>query len=157
SGTPAFTRRTGVRIDDQFGTLFVDAYQRDLLLVPADKSLGGPATPPDNDAINVDHYECYKVKTSAGHPRFTRTTLDVGDQFTSPAKAITLAKIKHLRTPVDTNGEGIKNPNGHLACYQAKPASGAPRHARRTGVSTADQFGTLVLGTIKESELCVPS
>jgi hypothetical protein len=156
-GTPKFIRRTNVRIDNQLGTLFVDAYKRDLLLVPTNKSLTGPTTPPDNTAIGVDHYKCYKVKTSAGTPRFSPTTVGVADQFTAPAKSFVLKKIKHLCTPVDKNGEGLKNADAHLACYQAKPASGQPKHQRRLGVNIANQFGSLVLGTIKESELCVPS
>ena len=159
SGTPRFVRRTNLRIDNQFGTLHVDAYKRDLLLVPTNKNLTVPAPPVVNGSINVDHYKCYKVKTTAGTARFTVTTVNVADQFTSPgpAKVFVLKKIKHLCTPVDKNGEGIKTADAHLACYQAKPASGQPKHVRRTGVNTANQFGTVVLGTIKESELCIPS
>ena len=124
--------------------------------MPSNKKLGSPATPPDNNAINVDHYKCYKVKTTAGTPRFTVTSVTVSDQFTTP-KFITLKKIKHLCTPVDKNGEGIKNGDVHLACYQTKVGSGQPKHVRRTGVNTNGQLGSIVLGTIKESELCVPS
>jgi hypothetical protein len=47
--------------------------------------------------------------------------------------------------------------NFRITCYLAKPASGAPRHGKRTGVHTANQLGTLVVGTIKESALCIPS
>jgi hypothetical protein len=156
SGTPRFTRRTNIKVENQLGFLFVDAYKRDFLLVPTNKNLLGSATPPDLNAINVDHYKCYKTKVSAGTPRFVRTTVTVGDQFTAP-KVLSLKKLKHLCTPVDKNGEGIKNPDIHLACYQAKPASGQPRHVRRTGVNTNNQFGPLVIGTVKESELCIPS
>jgi hypothetical protein len=155
-GSPRFTRQLGVKVVNQLGTLFVDAYKRDFLLVPTNKSLGGPTTPPDNNAINVDHYKCYKAKTTAGTPRFTVTSVTVGDQFTSPAKFFTVKKIKHLCTPVDKNGEGIKNSGVHLLCYQAKVGSGQPKHVRRTGVNTNGQLGPAVLGTLKESELCVP-
>ena len=72
-------------------------------------------------------------------------------------KVFALKKIKHVCTPVDKNGEGIKTAVAHLACYQAKPASGQPKHVRRTGVNVNDQLGALVVGTIKESELCIPS
>jgi hypothetical protein len=83
-------------------------------------------------------------------------TVSVSDQFTSP-KLLTLKKVRHLCTPVDKNGEGIKNVNVHLACYQAKPANGQPKHARQLGVNTNNQFGPLVLGTVNEGELCIPS
>jgi len=51
----------------------------------------------------------------------------------------------------------VKSSAIHLACHQASPASGRPKHVRPTGVNVADQLGALVLGTIKESELCIPS
>ena len=115
------------------------------------------ASPPDNNSINVDHYKCYKAKTSAGAPRFTAQTISFTDQFTSPAKTLVLKKLKHVCTPVSYQGEAIKNSDAHLACYQGKPAPGQPRHVRRNGVTTANDLGTLVLGTVKESEFCIPS
>ena len=57
---------------------------------------------------------------------------------------------------MNKNGEGIKNPEAHMVCYQAKSGKGQPKHVRQTA-STANQFGTLVIGTVKEREFCVPS
>ena len=157
SGTPKFGRRFGIHINDQFGPLVVDLLRRDLLLVPANKSLSGTPSAPDNDQIAVDHFKCYKVKISSGTPKFVPQTVGVTDQFIgNTAKSFVLKKVKHFCTPVDKNHEGRKNPAGYLTCYQAKPASGQPKHVRRV-VNTNDQFGPLVLGTIKEAELCVPS
>jgi hypothetical protein len=42
-------------------------------------------------------------------------------------------------------------------CYLAKPVTGAPKHTQLFGVQTNNQFGPLVLRTIKEAELCVPT
>jgi len=42
-------------------------------------------------------------------------------------------------------------------CYQAKPASGQPKHIRVTGIHVNNQFGPEQLDTVKEEELCVPS
>jgi len=42
-------------------------------------------------------------------------------------------------------------------CYQAKPSSGQPRHARVSGVQTNNELGPQVLTTVKEKELCIPS
>jgi hypothetical protein len=156
TGTPSFVRRTLVQVDNQFGTYFVDAYKRDLLLVPTGKSLTGPATAPDNNAINVDHYKCYKAKTTPGTTKFPATTVNLADQFQSPAKQVILKKIRHLCTPVNKNGEGIKNPEAHMVCYQAKSGKGQPKHVRTT-VATANQFGALMISTVKEREFCVPS
>jgi hypothetical protein len=156
SGTPSFGRRH-LQIQNQLGSLFVDVYKRDFLLFPTNKNLSGPASPPNNNSINVDHYKCYKAKTTAGAPRFQAQTVSFTDQFTSPAKTLALKKLKHVCTPVNYQGEGIKNPDAHLACYLSKPAPGQPKHVRRNGVTTANDLGTLVLGTIKESEFCIPS
>ena len=72
------------------------------------------------------------------------------------ARTFNVKKPRHLCTPVDKNGEGIKKPAGHLICYKAKPARGQPKHTSRT-VFVADQFGQSTMTTRKEAELCVPS
>jgi hypothetical protein len=150
-------RRTNVLIDNQLGQLRLDTIKPDLLLVPAAKDLTVPVSPPNPNAHNVDHYKCYKAKVTSGTPKFPKgIQVTVADQFTT-TKTFDLKKPKHLCNPVDKNGEGIKNNDVHLVCYLAKPARGQPKHVRRTGVNTNNQFGPLVLSTIKESELCIPS
>jgi len=158
SGTPSFGRKH-LQIQNQLpgSPFFVDVYKRDLLLLPTNKNLSGPASPPNNNSINVDHYKCYKAKTTAGTPKFQEQTVSFTDQFTSPAKTLVLKKLKHICTPVSYEGEAIKNSDAHLACYLAKSAPGQPRHVRRNGVTTANDLGTMVLGTVKESEFCIPS
>jgi hypothetical protein len=161
SGTPHFARTTHIRLDNQVtapGGLFVDTIKRDLLLVPTNKNLSTPPPAPDNDAIGVDHYKCYKAKVTAGTPKFVSVTVTVADQFTGVTpKSVVLKKIRHLCAPVSTNGAAVKNGDIHLACFQTKLASGAPKHVRRSGVQINDEFGPLTLGTIKERELCIPS
>ena len=72
-------------------------------------------------------------------------------------KSFVVKKIRHLCTPVAKNGETVKNASIHLACFQTKPVTGQPKHVRRLGVHTNNQFGPMVLDTIKENELCIPS
>ena len=125
--------------------------------MPTNKALGGPATPPDNNLINVDHYKCYKVKTTRGFPKFPRgVQVTVSDQFTAPV-IYDLKSVKHLCYPVNKNNEGIKNASRLLLCYKDKPAVGQPLHLRRTGLYVNNQFGPLRLDTIKEDEFCIPS
>ena len=117
-----------------------------------------PPSAPDESTIGVDHYKCYKIKVTSGTPRFPKgVQATVGDQFTSPPKVFDVKKPRHLCNPVDKNGEGVKNADAHLVCYQVKGAKGQPKHVRRVGVHTNDQFGPQILGTIKETEVCVPS
>jgi hypothetical protein len=152
--TAKHSRRRGIRVQNQFGLIRVDTIREDFLLVPSSKETD-PAepdpTPPDPATLIVDHYKCYKIKAKQ------RLQVSLEDQFTTPAKTFDLKKPTHLCNPVDKNGEGIKNAFAHLVCYQARPATGQPRHVPVSGVRVANQFGLETLTTIKEDVLCVPS
>ena len=105
----------------------------------------------------MDHFKCYDVKVTPGRPKFPKgIQATVVDQFNQP-KVYDLKKPTRLCTPVDKNGEGIKNEAAHLMCYQAEPAKGQPKHIPVTGIGVNNQFGPERLDTIKEEELCVPS
>jgi hypothetical protein len=146
-----------VRVTNQFGEVLLDTLRPDRLLVPTAKSLAGPVDPPGPN--NVDHYKCYKVRKSRGAPKFKPILgVAVSDQFIAqPPKLFDLKKPTRLCTPVDKNGEGIKNPNNHLLCYQAKPVKGQPRHQPVSPIFVNNQFGPEVVQTVKEEDLCVPS
>lgn len=150
-------RRTNLLVTNQLGTLRIDTVKPDLLLVPSSKHLTDPPAPPDPDTHMVDHYKCYKARVTPGTARFVRSEVTVADQFTSPPKRLVLRKPRHLCTPVDKQGEGIRNPPAHLLCYLARRARREPRHVRQTGVYVANQFGTLQVDTLKEREFCIPS
>ncbi|MBI1987279.1 MAG: DUF4915 domain-containing protein [Nitrospinae bacterium] len=182
-GQPKHEKRTNVRIDNQFGTLFVDTKVADRLLVPTAKDLDNPVNPPDPSAHNVDHYKCYtfnvkkniceddptvRCKTNTdctkaglpggcnpGFPKGLEAT--VGDQFADPPKLFGISKPTSLCTPAEKEDEEIKNPSTHLMCYQVKPATGEPRHVPQVGIHLSNQFGSEQLDTSKEKELCVRS
>lgn len=146
-----------VRVTNQFGELLLDTLRPDRLLMPTAKSLTGPVDPPGLN--NVDHYKCYKVRGRKGAPKFKPILgVSVSDQFIGqPPKLFDLKKPTRLCTPVDKNGEGIKNPGTHLLCYQAKPTKGQPRHQPVSSIFVNNQFGPEILQTVKEEDLCVPS
>jgi len=150
--------RQTVATANQFGNLSLTTTKPDTLFVPTAKSLvPSSPPPPDNNAINVDHYKCYKIKVTSGTPKFPKgVQATVADQFNAPPKLFDVRKPKHLCNPVDKNGEGVKNADAHLVCYQVKGASGQPKHVRRD-VLLNNQFGPESATTIKESELCVPT
>src|SRR5439155_10197859 len=158
---PHFVRTARSRIDNPatgVNGLFIDTVKRYLLLVPTNKDLNNDPAEPDNNAIGVDHYKCYRVKVTAGTPKFQPVTVPLTDQFIgNTPKSLVLRKMRHLCAPVSKNGEVVKNANIHLACFLTKLATGQPKHVRRLGVHTHSQFGTFLLGTIKERELCIPS
>src|SRR5437870_2988582 len=155
-GSPRPTPHTNILVTNQIGDIHVDTIRPDLLLVPTAKSLTSPPpAPPDPQSENVDHYKCYKVHLTPHTPTFpTRVFVTVADQFTSPAKTLRLVRPKHLCTPVEKNGEAVKNPTVHLMCYLAH---GRPRTPTTTGVFLRDQFGPARVDRVGESELCIPS
>jgi hypothetical protein len=145
-----------VSTTDQFGTLSLTTTKPDTLLVPSNKNLTTTPPAPDDNAINVNHYKCYKVKITPGTPKFPKGVQGtVADQFNSPPKVLSVRKPKHLCNPVNKNSEGIKDPTKHLVCYQVKGAPGQPKHVRRS-LFTNNQFGPGAMVTINERELCVP-
>ncbi|TFH20904.1 MAG: hypothetical protein E4H03_11470, partial [Myxococcales bacterium] len=148
---------------DQFARLALTTIKEDRLLVPAAKSLtvAPPwiVSAPSNASHAVDHYQCYKVKITKGTPKFEKgkqALLD--DQFAEPQRLFDLKKPKLLCNPVNVDGQGRKNVEGHLVCYQAKPAKGEPKHAKLGGIQAADEFvAELLIATSKEELLCVPA
>lgn len=103
------------------GKLMVDTIKPDRLLTPSAKDLEQPVDLPNPALHNVDHYKCYRVKLSKGAAKFPKgLQASVVDQFQQP-KLYDLKRPTRLCTPVDKNGEGIKDPADHLMCYQATP------------------------------------
>ena len=160
--TPSAASRTGIQVVNQFHPiatpLVIDISKGNLLLVPAYGNVGTniPPPPPDPQTNNVDNFHCYKAKVSKGQPKFVPITgVSVQTQF-EPARTFDLKKISRLCTPVDLNGNGIKNPLGLLLCYKAAPTKGQAKFAP-VAVVTNDQFGPRSLNVLKERELCVPS
>jgi hypothetical protein len=141
----SFARRNAL-VRNQFGDQTVSVVKPDSLCNPADKD----GIPRQTDG---NHFKCYRVRASS----FTALTVNVVDQFeTSPT---TLVKLRLLCNPVDKNGEGIVNPDAHLACYTIK--GGGARFTPRA-VTVMDQFAQQDLRALrgecrKRSFLCVPS
>jgi cysteine-rich repeat protein len=148
----AHVRRRGVVVTDQFGTLTVDTVKAERLLVPTNKSLMGPATPPSPGV--ADHYKCYKVKVRA--PKFPKgIQATVADQFED--RLYDVKKPRHLCVPASKDGEPLVHPVAHLMCYEVKRAREEPKHVRRFGVQVANQFGAETLDSVREETLCVPA
>ena len=162
-GQTPHARRTGVRIENQFhpaqGELLIDTIKPDRLLVPTAKSLSEPVTAPDPGSHGVDHFACYKVRPSKGAATFSRIRdVSVVDQFQQP-RLVDLTHPTRLCTPVDKNGEGIKNESGHLMCYRAIPVKqpDRSRHVSVPGIHLNNQIAPEIVDTVTEGEFCVPS
>ncbi len=166
AATPTAAPRTGVKVVNQFHSISnpvsVDIGKGDRLLVPANKSVAPappPASPPDEMAINVDHYRCWRVKLSKnGQPKFVALTAHVQTQFDS--RDYVMKKPTRLCVPVSKNGGVVHSAHpdeASMLCYKAAAAKGQPKLTPVT-VATNDQFGVRSNILIaKEDELCVPS
>ena len=83
--------------------------------------------------------------------------VSVVDQFQQPT-LLDVEEPKWLCNPVNKDDTEIRNPAGHLLCYEVERAEGEPRFEKVEGIiHTANQFGSLRLDAKKEKELCVPS
>jgi hypothetical protein len=127
-------------------------------------------------ATAPDHYKCYKAKPAKklcagdltkkcksdqdctiqevdgpcllGVPK--GTTAALADAFTTGS--VQVKKLKSVCTPVDKDGEGILDPEIHMARYQIKESA----KTEQTLV-LRDQYGDHVMSTIKADSLLVPS
>lgn len=148
---PKFARVKGVAVSNQFGSVTLDVFKPDRLLVPTAKSLAAVPAPPMFPSL--DHFECYKVafaKTRVGGVK-------VDDQFGTIT--VDVKKPLHLCVPVDKNGEGIPSPGQAAMCYLVRTTSGTPppqKHLPNT-LYTTHQFGSAALEVFGPRELCVPS
>ena len=156
SGEPKHVRQTAIEVENLFGHLFLDTKRVDRLLIPTASSMEHPLLEaPDPNAHAVDLYKCYRVKVTKGTPKFQRQTISVEDAFED--RIYELRKPTRLCVPSGMGGGGMKNVDGHLVCYQAKPSSGQPAHTKRSPVYARNEFGPESLDTKKEEELCVLS
>jgi cysteine-rich repeat protein len=151
TGSPKHVPKPNLEITNSL-VIHVNTIKPDFLMVPSSKDPNvDPPLPGPNE---VDHYKCYKIKTTPGTPKFPKGALggSVVDQF--GVRSVTLIKPSHLCTPVEKNGEPIKHAAVHQLCYKVKPT---PATAKQVGLHTNNQFGQLRIDTIKEDLLCVPS
>ncbi|HJQ84898.1 MAG TPA: hypothetical protein VKA21_12525 [Candidatus Binatia bacterium] len=153
---PRTPRVQGIAVTNQFGTLSVDTIRMKRLVAPTPKGVNA-VPPPLSSAAGafLDHYACYRIRTTRGTPRFNPVSVDVQDQFASTT--LTIGRPRYLCAPADKNGEspGAETHSRHLLCYPTKkPGS--------TGlddldIHLEDQFGPRLLHINRRDELCVPS
>ena len=141
-----FSKRT-VTVSNQFGQRELNVRTADTLCVPSEKE-------EVSSTLALDHFKCYKSRTAKGESRFEPRILFLSDQFES--KNIKVSRPVTLCNPVDKDGSGIGDPEGHLVCYDLKEVKGEKRLDRRD-VLVENQFGDLILSARQPDSLCVPS
>jgi len=99
----------------------------------------------------VDHFMCYKARTTKRTERFVATSATLTDSL--EAATFTLKKTSALCLPADTNGEGVVDDCTRLKAYRLK----GPKHVKQRGIAVSDRFGSLSLDTVKPDRLLVPA
>ena len=104
-----------------------------------------------------DHYLGYEAKTTKKTPKFSKETVTLDDQFEQGTYKV--EKTVRLYNPVDKNNEGITDEITHLKGYKIKPFKDSVTviQSSDSGIEVSNQFGTLVVGTIKSELLLVPA
>ena len=158
-------------VTDQFGTIELQVRAPNRMLVPAFKTLVGPApdapTPSELSNNVIDHYVCYKVKPL---DPFTPVQVTVTDQFIDPlnlgvTKEVEVKKPQRLCAPVKKTHGGdvfdINNPDGeagpHLMCYKIELLD--DDEDDKIAIWTGDQFleKKIKAKTEEPKQLCVPA
>jgi hypothetical protein len=112
---------------------------------------GGVCSGGLNVCPSIDHYKCYQGK-DLKDPKFNKITVNTSDQIIL-SEAVEVKKLKFVCAPVDKNGEGINDPDTHLACYQIK----APNLGAQPSVEVDSQFQTSRFRLKKGKLICLPA
>ncbi len=154
-GTPPHTRQRGVFVE-ALGPIFMDTGRPEQLLVPTAMDPNVEVAAPDTGSHLVDHYKCYKARTTTGTPKYFPKGVELRISAAFEDRRYKISRPNAMCMPVDKNGEGIKNPDGGLLCYKVKLTGDEPKHARLSGIYTNGQFGPGLLDTKKARSVCVP-
>jgi hypothetical protein len=109
--------------------------------------------------IPPDHFLCYKARPTKDSPKFDPRTVALADQFDAVARNFDVTRPLSLCNPADKKGEGITDPTTHLKGYRIRLTKTAPpqppgvKHA----VRVTNQFGELLLDTLRPDRLLVPT
>jgi hypothetical protein len=97
----------------------------------------------------LDHFLCHRVTAYDGA---ADVPVKLKDQFGEVA--LHAGKPALVCNPVDKNGEGIKNAEGHLLCYSVNKVENAPGEKK---VITETQFGKANLSVKGIEMFCLPA
>jgi hypothetical protein len=98
------------------------------------------------------HFLCYRARDVAV-PRFaSRRGVMLADEIESGAADV--KKPMNLCTPADKNGEGVTDAATHLEAYRLVSHV---RHVKLRNVAVENQFGRILLDTVRADTLLVPT
>ncbi len=155
--------RKMAEVQNQFGTMIVETFKPDRLMVPSGKSIDlavPPAIPVPGPKTN--HYKCYTVRATGFE---SPGDIAVLDQFTDDdGKKLGIVRPTRLCNPVEKTHNGVITPIleepdidfDHLMCYSVRAGAGERLH-KKTKVLSNNQFREEELVLKRELEFCVPT
>lgn len=148
-------RSRRVRVTNQLGTRVLVVRRPQSLCVPSLKRVvaaRGATRPPAGrlPTARLDHFRCYAVT-----PQAARRTVTLRDQFGTTRTR--LVQVLRLCNPVGKRHggrlSGVRRPRAHLVCYAIRDADA---HRRRR-VIVRNQLEARRFGTVRSTQLCLPS
>ena len=143
-----FTPISGLSLVDAFGASTIDVIRPKRLCNPADKNGEDPNAPND-----PDHLTGYIIRQ---RPRFTGATgVSVTNQFATVTMDLRAPDMLLVPTAksLSASPPALAAPTiDHFKCYRVARA-----RTRASGVSVADEFGTLVEDVKQPLRLCIPA
>jgi hypothetical protein len=104
----------------------------------------------------IDHFMLYRIKTTAGAPKFVAFgAVTLHDQFRTAGYDV--LKPKQLGLPADKNAGGRIDPNTHLKEYQLKAHAGVPTFSPVTNVRVTNQCNNLLIEVRNPLTVLVPT
>lgn len=105
---------------------------------------------------SLDHFMTYKTKPTSKEDKLPKIgPVTLTDSLGSGDYDV-LAQ-KSLGLPADKNGEGISDPETHLALHPIKPVKGSPKFQKRSDVRVLNQCGEIYMTLKKPESLLVPT
>jgi hypothetical protein len=138
------------------GPLYVDTYEADRLLVPANVG-GAPVGAPVDSSHALDRYKCYKAKASRAFPKLFPGGVVLRSDSTFESAFYDFKYASRVCNPVSINGSAIKNEGGKLLCYRGRRSRGQSTHVPQIGIHVTTELGATVLDTRRLEEICVPA
>ena len=151
------TPRTALRYEGGLAPIFLDKTTPDRILVPSAVDFSSPATAPNDGSHLVDHYKCYRARTTKSRPRYFPSQAMASFSDTLETRNYVLKSPRHLCTPVSADGSVIKTLGRHLLCFPARRDKFSRKHVPASGIFTANEIAGDIVDTTGEEELCVPS
>jgi hypothetical protein len=143
---------SGVKAENQFGSITLDLLQPDTLLVPSAASLEGP---PEPGQSFLNDFTCYSVQVGKTKGKGAPAPGSVLVQTAFETVEVEPGNPQHLCVPASKNGGPvIASAPEDLLCYDVKSGNDlkpAPE------VFVANQFGQEVQRIGQRRELCVPT